>query len=91
MRLRMCVSGGLKWPIESVPSGPTRFTADNLPIGKWICLADMDDQPGKFVKVVGFENGRAQLQDDDSMDRWGGKIEGEVYEESLPVYGWLQS
>jgi hypothetical protein len=73
------------------PNGPTRFTADTLPVGKWICLADMDDNFGKFVKVVAIEDGRAYLQDEDSMDRWGGKILGEVYDESLPIYGWLQS
>lgn len=70
---------------------PARFTADTLPVGKWICLADMDDNFGKFVKVVGLEDGRAYLQDEDGMDRWGGKIRGEVYDESLPIYGWLQS
>jgi hypothetical protein len=73
------------------PNGPTRFTADTLPVGKWICLADMDDNFGKFVKVVAIEDGRAYLQDEDGMDRWGGKILGEVYDESLPIYGWLQS
>ena len=69
---------------------PTRFTADNLPVGKWICLADDEDQPGKFVKVEAFENGHAVLRDEDSMDRWGNKIDGEDYNESLPIYGWIQ-
>lgn len=69
---------------------PTRFTAETLPVGKWICLADSNDEFGKFVKVVGLENGIAYLQDEDSMDRWGGKIMGEVYDLSLPIYGWLQ-
>lgn len=60
------------------------FTQDNTQVGKWIALADDNDQPGELVQVVEvLEDPQGQyalVVDEGESDRFL----------SFPFYGWMQ-
>lgn len=73
-------------------SSAPRLTAADLKEGMWVALQDeYSGAPGELVKVAQIDGDRVFLQHDDGMDIWGGRIEGEVTDETLPIYGWVQT
>lgn len=64
----------------------------NLKVGQWVCLEDLDGNLGRFVQVdtIDTVHKSVYLTEEDSMDRWGGKIEGETLPHDLPIYGVIQ-
>lgn len=68
---------------------------DDVKPNQWICLEDSCTGGfGQFVKYLEqyTQNARtyAVFQEEDSWDRWGGKLKGEIVEEEFPLRGWVQ-